>query len=227
MYRRIVSTLFEDASIVATTLSNASCEVLEKASKPVFLLCDGAAQCSEGDHVIDLTYPSLRGTVLVGDPEPLLPPTVISERAENENALFMKRSLMERLRKCYYPCTVLEYNYCKGPDILGAIARYSSEGVVLNDFERPQERQTPATYAFGGSPRTDNENARESCAADHVPAADRSESSAEEAASHSPALGQLAICPGGADCFYAGPARDSFRLLPRNNPLDTGHACSG
>jgi superfamily I DNA and/or RNA helicase len=61
----------------------------------------------EGDHMIAMTIVSVKAVVLLGDPEQL-PPTIIIERAENTEAEYIKRSLMERLQKAGYPCRI----YC-------------------------------------------------------------------------------------------------------------------
>ncbi|GKZ81434.1 hypothetical protein AnigIFM56816_005954 [Aspergillus niger] len=69
-YERCVLEVLENAKIVATTLSNASQDLLRSSSfKPDFVVCDEAAQCQEGEIAIALTMPSTRVMVLIGDPQ--------------------------------------------------------------------------------------------------------------------------------------------------------------
>ncbi|KAI2816818.1 hypothetical protein CBS147320_10601 [Aspergillus niger] len=69
-YERCVLEVLENAKIVATTLSNASQDLLRSSSfKPDFVVCDEAAQCQEGEIAIALTMPSTRIMVLIGDPQ--------------------------------------------------------------------------------------------------------------------------------------------------------------
>ncbi|GKZ34345.1 hypothetical protein AbraIFM66950_004575 [Aspergillus brasiliensis] len=113
-----VMKVLEKANIVATTLSNASSDILRGSSfKPDFVICDEAGQCQEGEVTIALTIPTVRAVVLIGDPKQL-PPTVLSEYATNEGALYLKRSLMERLYDAGYPCTMLMTNYRNHSQIL-------------------------------------------------------------------------------------------------------------
>ncbi|KAJ9222120.1 hypothetical protein DTO027B5_5086 [Paecilomyces variotii] len=119
----------EKAKIVATTLNNASQDILRLPGifEPQVLVCDESGQCLEGDHMIAMTMPSIRVLILLGDPEQL-PPTVLSENATNESALFLKRSLMERLYKAGYPCTTLTTNYRSHPQILDLYNRQVYHG---------------------------------------------------------------------------------------------------
>ncbi|KAL4796474.1 hypothetical protein BDV19DRAFT_361053 [Aspergillus venezuelensis] len=98
--------LVKGAKIITTTLSNASCDILGVLFRPDFLLCDEASQCSESDLTIALTYASLRGVVLVGYPEQS--PTILSHHSGNEDALFLRRSLMQRLLQSHYPHHLLD-----------------------------------------------------------------------------------------------------------------------
>ncbi|KAJ9247806.1 hypothetical protein DTO207G8_7809 [Paecilomyces variotii] len=98
--------------IVATTLTNAYQEILQHPDsfQPDVLVCDESSQCLEGDHMIAMTIPSIRAVIFLGDPD-LRPPPLISEHGRNECALYLKRSLMERLYTAGYPCTVLSTDY--------------------------------------------------------------------------------------------------------------------
>ncbi|KAE8323855.1 P-loop containing nucleoside triphosphate hydrolase protein [Aspergillus sergii] len=117
-YDNTVMGYLEGCSVVATTLSNASHDVLRLSGfKPGFVVSDEAGQCVEGDHCIALTMTSVRGVVLIGDPDQLSP-TVISEHGPNEGARFLKRSLMERLYYAGYPCIMLTTNYRNHSQIL-------------------------------------------------------------------------------------------------------------
>ncbi|KAJ9220017.1 hypothetical protein DTO207G8_5296 [Paecilomyces variotii] len=86
------------AKIVATTLNNASQDILQIPGvfEPQVLVCDESGQCLEGDYMIAMTMPLIKVVILLGDLKQL-PPTVISENLNNENAFFLKRSLMDRL----------------------------------------------------------------------------------------------------------------------------------
>ncbi|KAL1877240.1 hypothetical protein Plec18167_004929 [Paecilomyces lecythidis] len=108
-----------NAKIVATTLNNASQDILRVPDvfEPAVLVCDESGQCLEGDHMIAMTMTSIRVVILLRDPEQL-PPTVLSENGTNESALFLKRSLMERLYQAGYPCTTLATNYRSHSQIL-------------------------------------------------------------------------------------------------------------
>ncbi|KAJ9291946.1 hypothetical protein DTO021C3_386 [Paecilomyces variotii] len=57
-----------------------------------------------------MTIPSIRAVISLGDPD-LRPRTLRSEHGRNECALYLKRSLMERLYAAGYPCTVLTTDY--------------------------------------------------------------------------------------------------------------------
>ncbi|KAL1969978.1 hypothetical protein VTN77DRAFT_6383 [Rasamsonia byssochlamydoides] len=118
-YKSVSVNVLSKSKIVATTLSNASHEQFRADGKfaPDFLVCDDSSQCMEGDHMIAMTFHSLKAVVLLGDPEQLQP-TVISENSNNEGAKYIKRSLMERLHEAGYPCTMLSTNYRSHPDIL-------------------------------------------------------------------------------------------------------------
>jgi hypothetical protein len=118
-YAAIVMETLRESRIIATTLNNCGHEVFRTgdACEPDFLICDESSQCLEGDHMIAMTFPSLRATLFFGDPYQL-PPTVISELATNEGALYIKRSLMGRLFQAGYPSTILNCNYRSHPDIL-------------------------------------------------------------------------------------------------------------
>ncbi|OGM48566.1 hypothetical protein ABOM_002485 [Aspergillus bombycis] len=75
-YENTLLGYFEGCIVVATTLSNASHDVLRLPNfKPAFIVSDEAGQCLEGDHCIALTMPSVRGVVLIGDPDQLSPTT--------------------------------------------------------------------------------------------------------------------------------------------------------
>jgi superfamily I DNA and/or RNA helicase len=65
---------------------------------------------SEGDHMIVMAKPSAKAVVLLGDPEQF-PPTIISENSQNAEVEYVKRPLIERLQKAWYPCTMLLTNY--------------------------------------------------------------------------------------------------------------------
>jgi hypothetical protein len=112
----VADVLGMEARIVATTLSNAASDYL-LSFQPDFLVCDESRQCTEGDHMIVMTKPSVKAVVLLGDPEQS-PPTIISENSENAEVEYIKRSLMERLQKAGYPCTMLLTNYRCHPHIL-------------------------------------------------------------------------------------------------------------
>ncbi|KAL4969039.1 uncharacterized protein BDV14DRAFT_196358 [Aspergillus stella-maris] len=160
-YNSIASKLLVHASIVATTLINVSCELLKDTFRPVFLVVDGATQCREGDTVIALTYPSLRGVVLVGD-ETEVPPRVTSEYAYagNENAMYLARPFIRRLRKSHYPCTVLRINYRDPWDVL-------QNNSWLLDIVRQEEQVVPASPAFHDHPSADEEKVENGSLADH------------------------------------------------------------
>ncbi|PKX98164.1 uncharacterized protein P174DRAFT_5420 [Aspergillus novofumigatus IBT 16806] len=109
-YEGCVLAVLRNCKVVATTLSNASHELLRDSSfEPDFVISDEAGQCLEGDHCIALTMPTVKAVVLIGDPDQL-PPTVISENDCNEGATYLKRALMTRLQKAGYPCTMLTTN---------------------------------------------------------------------------------------------------------------------
>ncbi|PKY06173.1 P-loop containing nucleoside triphosphate hydrolase protein [Aspergillus campestris IBT 28561] len=113
-----VSGVLKSCRVVATTLNNAWQDVLRWSSfGPQFVVSDEAGQCLEGDQCIALTFSSVRGVVLIGDPQQL-PPTVISENGTNEGAQYLKRSLMSRLYAAGYPCTMLDRNYRNHSQIL-------------------------------------------------------------------------------------------------------------
>jgi ATP-dependent RNA/DNA helicase IGHMBP2 len=98
-------------NVVATTLNNASHQLLRNSDfKPDVVISDEAGQCLEGEHCIALTMSSVKAVVLIGDPDQV-PPTVMSENDCNEGAKYLKRSLMARLHKAGYPCTMLNTNY--------------------------------------------------------------------------------------------------------------------
>ncbi|RHZ68274.1 DEAD/DEAH box helicase [Aspergillus thermomutatus] len=110
-YENCASSVLANCKVVATTLSNASQELLRNSGfNPDFVISDEAGQCLEGDHCIALTMSSVKAVVLIGDPDQL-PPTVISENDCNEGAKYLKRSLMTRLHQAGYPCTMLTTNY--------------------------------------------------------------------------------------------------------------------
>src|SRR5213078_1883992 len=82
-----------------------------------YLVSDESEQCTEGDHMIALTLPSIRAVTLLGDPLQLST-TVFSQNSNNENANYHGRSFMERLGGAGYPSSVLLTNYRCHPDIL-------------------------------------------------------------------------------------------------------------
>lgn len=105
--------------IVATTLTNSSQDALRVngAFNLYVLICDESGECLEGEHMIAMTMPSMRATILLGDQEQLAP-TVISEHGSNEGALYLKRTLLQRLSEAGYPSTMLIANYRSHPQIL-------------------------------------------------------------------------------------------------------------
>jgi hypothetical protein len=131
LYQEACSVLFSKTRIVATTLGNAANDLFQSSYEPVFLVCDEAGQCTEGDLAIALTLPSLRALILIGDPDQL-PPTVISENLDNEGADYLKRSLMERLQKAGYPCTTLTSHYRSHPDIMDFSNQQIYKGALIN-----------------------------------------------------------------------------------------------
>ncbi|RDH36405.1 P-loop containing nucleoside triphosphate hydrolase protein [Aspergillus welwitschiae] len=139
-YEHCVMKVLQNAKIVATTLSNASQDLLRRSGfEPAFVVCDEAGQCQEGEITIALTIPSTRVMVLIGDPEQL-PPTVVSEHATNEGALYLKRSMMERLHEAGYPCTMLLTNYRSHSHIFDIFNRLIYKGALRlgpnNDSEQ-------------------------------------------------------------------------------------------
>ncbi|PYH29302.1 P-loop containing nucleoside triphosphate hydrolase protein [Aspergillus neoniger CBS 115656] len=129
-YEHCVMKVLQNAKIVATTLSNASQDLLRRSGfEPVFVICDEAGQCQEGEITIALTMPSTQVIVLIGDPEQL-PPTVVSEHGINEGALYLKRSLMERLHEAGYPCTMLLTNYRSHGHIFDLFNRWIYNGAL-------------------------------------------------------------------------------------------------
>ncbi|KAL4937431.1 hypothetical protein BDV06DRAFT_226950 [Aspergillus oleicola] len=113
-YRRISSRLLDSATIAATVLTNVA--TLSLLFRPMLLVCDDPGQGTEGEHAIALTYPSLRGVILVGDAK--LTQTIVSECQCNENAPYLRRSLVERLERSHYPCTMLKSNHRSHAQIL-------------------------------------------------------------------------------------------------------------
>ncbi|KAF7125947.1 hypothetical protein CNMCM5793_002306 [Aspergillus hiratsukae] len=110
-YESCALSVLANCNVVATTLSNASHQLLRDSDfNPDFVISDEAGQCLEGEHCIALTMSSVKAVVLIGDPDQV-PPTVISENYCNEGAKYLKRSLMARLHKAGYPCTILNTNY--------------------------------------------------------------------------------------------------------------------
>jgi hypothetical protein len=104
-FNAIVKNLANDAVIIATTLTTLGHEDLAWLQCKV-VVCAKAAQCYEGEVSIAMKLQDLRAVILVGDPSQP-PPPLISEMANNECALWLKRSLMGRLHQAGYPCTVL------------------------------------------------------------------------------------------------------------------------
>ncbi|KAL3485709.1 P-loop containing nucleoside triphosphate hydrolase protein [Aspergillus germanicus] len=131
-YDSIVRRLVDNALIVSTTLMNSGNEDFAWLKYQV-LICDESGQCTEGDSLIALKHSHLRAVVLVGDPQQL-PPTVISATARNECALYLKRSLMERLQGAGYPHTMLTRNYRNHPHIAEFPNRKVYSG-LLRGFE--------------------------------------------------------------------------------------------
>jgi hypothetical protein len=131
-YDAIVHRVVKDALIVSTTLMNSGNEDFTWLKYKV-LVCDESAQCSEGESLIGLKHPDLRAVILVGDPLQL-PPTVISAIGKNECALYLKRSLMERLQQAGYPHTLLTRNYRNHPHIAEFLNRKVYSG-LLRGFE--------------------------------------------------------------------------------------------
>ncbi|KAJ0424603.1 hypothetical protein BJY00DRAFT_309028 [Aspergillus carlsbadensis] len=131
LYQEVCNDLFSKSRIIATTLGNAANDRFRSGYEPVFLVCDEAGQCTEGDLAIALTLPSLRAFVLIGDPDQL-PPTVISENLNNEGANYLKRSLMERLQKAGYPCTTLTSHYRSHPEIMDFSNQHVYGGSLVN-----------------------------------------------------------------------------------------------
>ncbi|GAA85870.1 hypothetical protein AKAW_03984 [Aspergillus luchuensis IFO 4308] len=139
-YEHCVKKVLQNAKIVATTLSNASQDLLRRSGfEPVFVICDEAGQCQEGEITIALTIPSIQVVVLIGDPKQP-PPTVVSEHGTNEGALYLKRSLMERLHEADYPCTMLLTNYRSHSHIFDIFNRWIYNGALRlgpnNDSEQ-------------------------------------------------------------------------------------------
>ncbi|KAF7160020.1 hypothetical protein CNMCM5623_005566 [Aspergillus felis] len=148
-YENCALSVLANCKVVATTLSNASHELLRESSfKPDFVISDEAGQCLEGDHCIALTMPTVKAVVLIGDPDQL-PPTVISENSCNEGAKYLKRSLMTRLQQAGYPCTMLITNYRNHSAILDLFNRkvYRGELQVGPSNDAP-ERVGNAWDAF-------------------------------------------------------------------------------
>ncbi|QKX53991.1 uncharacterized protein TRUGW13939_01072 [Talaromyces rugulosus] len=118
-YATIVMETLRESRIIATTLNDCGHEIFRTAGacEPDFLICDESSQCLKGDHMVAMTFPSLRATLLLGDPYQLSP-TVISELPTNEGALYIKRSLMGRIFQAGYPSTMLYCNYRSHPDIM-------------------------------------------------------------------------------------------------------------
>ncbi|GAB1193628.1 hypothetical protein APSETT444_002849 [Aspergillus pseudonomiae] len=151
-YENTLLGYLERCSVVATTLSNASHDVLRLSNfKPAFIVSDEAGQCLEGDHCIALTMTPVRGVVLIGDPDQLSP-TVISEHGPNEGARFLKRSLMERLYRAGYPCIMLRTNYRNHSQILDLFNRGMYRGELVPGPENDRlERVGRAWDSFTGS----------------------------------------------------------------------------
>lgn len=120
------SYLESEVSVLATTLSNSAHEDF-KMFQPDFVICDESGQCLEGDHMIAMTRSTVKAVVLIGDPEQL-PPTLISENSGNPEAKYVKRSLLERLQRSGYPCSILKTNYRCHPHILDMFNRITYKG---------------------------------------------------------------------------------------------------
>jgi ATP-dependent RNA/DNA helicase IGHMBP2 len=131
-HEQILMEVLSASKIVATTLSNASHNVFHLSEKfqPDVLVCDEPGQCTEGGHMIAMTIYSIKAVVLLGDPKQLAP-TIISENVSNEGALYVKRSLMERLYKAGYPSTILRTNYRNHTDILKMYSQTVYDGELM------------------------------------------------------------------------------------------------
>ena len=64
-----------------------------------------------------MTMPTIKAVILIGNHEQL-PPTVITERSNNEGARYLKRSLLERLYLAGYSASLLTTNYRNHPHVL-------------------------------------------------------------------------------------------------------------
>jgi hypothetical protein len=144
IYQEVCNVLFSKTRIIATTLGNASNDLFRSGYEPVFLVCDEAGQCTEGDLAIALTLPFLRAFVLIGDPDQL-PPTIIFENLNNEGANYLKRSLMERLLEAEYPCTTLTSHYRSHPEIMDFSSRHVYKGALVNMVS---DRPTRVDYVW-------------------------------------------------------------------------------
>lgn len=128
-YETISRLILSRSKIVASTLSNCGADPLSllEVFKPDFLVSDGSNQSLEGESMIGLMRPSIKGVILIGDHKELLP-TVTTETGANEGAQFLKRSLMKRLFDAGYPSTTLLTNYRSHPAILDFYSRHVYEG---------------------------------------------------------------------------------------------------